>query len=300
MFYYALAGVVLSLAVSLSAYSYYARSVLSNHWIGLTSFPHMISLSSQNFLSSNEYSQRQIIGDSTAENGVKRVLLLTAHPDDETMFFAPTILALLRNYIPNGAPVELYIHCMSKGLNCGETRAKELREASPILGIPVERVFIDDLQDGANWSNEEVVARLDSSLKRWKIDTLITFDDYGVSGHKNHISCFHGAQQYLRQQNDPSKRVRTFVLRSNYIIPKYLAWLTFPSAAKSLRHRIMLAAALNVATVPGNHGLLFSNPDPHAVHRAMQAHESQYVWFRRLFVKFSQYVYWNSLELISL
>lgn len=41
----------------------------------------------------------------------KRVLIVTAHPDDECMFFGPTILSLTRQ--PN---CQVYLLCLSKGL----------------------------------------------------------------------------------------------------------------------------------------------------------------------------------------
>jgi N-acetylglucosaminylphosphatidylinositol deacetylase len=40
-----------------------------------------------------------------------RSLLITAHPDDECMFFAPTILALTRT-----APEDVYLLCLSNGM----------------------------------------------------------------------------------------------------------------------------------------------------------------------------------------
>lgn len=44
------------------------------------------------------------------------VLLITAHPDDECMFFAPTILALTRL-----APENVYLLCLSNGMDkCSE------------------------------------------------------------------------------------------------------------------------------------------------------------------------------------
>jgi N-acetylglucosaminylphosphatidylinositol deacetylase len=43
--------------------------------------------------------------------GAARVLLLTAHPDDECMFFAPTILSLLQS------SVVLFSVCLSVGKN---------------------------------------------------------------------------------------------------------------------------------------------------------------------------------------
>lgn len=42
----------------------------------------------------------------------KRVLIVTAHPDDETMFFGPTILSLTRRY-----DCDVYLLCLSNGLS---------------------------------------------------------------------------------------------------------------------------------------------------------------------------------------
>ncbi len=39
----------------------------------------------------------------------KRLLLVIAHPDDESMFFAPTLLALRRQ------GVEVFVACLSNG-----------------------------------------------------------------------------------------------------------------------------------------------------------------------------------------
>ena len=38
-----------------------------------------------------------------------KVLLITAHPDDECMFFAPTIISLTQN------DVEVFLLCLSEG-----------------------------------------------------------------------------------------------------------------------------------------------------------------------------------------
>lgn len=43
----------------------------------------------------------------------KRVCLLIAHPDDEAMFFAPTVLALTRPELGN----HVKILCLSSGMN---------------------------------------------------------------------------------------------------------------------------------------------------------------------------------------
>lgn len=60
------------------------------------------------------------------------VLLLTAHPDDECMFFSPTLLALTRT----GST--LFSLCLSAGDQdgLGATRAEELEGSLNVLGIP--------------------------------------------------------------------------------------------------------------------------------------------------------------------
>jgi len=69
----------------------------------------------------------------------KNILLVTAHPDDETMFFAPTILALQRK-----ADMHLYHLCLSNGdaEGLGERRWKELQSSLDILGIPPTRRWL--------------------------------------------------------------------------------------------------------------------------------------------------------------
>lgn len=44
-------------------------------------------------------------------NNCKRVLIVTAHPDDESMFFGPTILSLTKRNACN-----VYLLCLSNGL----------------------------------------------------------------------------------------------------------------------------------------------------------------------------------------
>jgi N-acetylglucosaminylphosphatidylinositol deacetylase len=80
------------------------------------------------------------------------ILLLTAHPDDECMFFAPTILALAalqqpsfssRN--PTSSP-SLYSLCMSVGNadGLGAVRKYELESSLDLLGIDTDKRLVVD------------------------------------------------------------------------------------------------------------------------------------------------------------
>ena len=69
----------------------------------------------------------------------RRVLLVTSHPDDECMFFGPTVLSLTRN-----PQVNVFLLCMSNGdyRRDGMTRKKELYSACQVLGIPEENITV--------------------------------------------------------------------------------------------------------------------------------------------------------------
>ena len=70
----------------------------------------------------------------------KRICLLIAHPDDEAMFFGPTVLALADPDLGN----HLKILCLSNGNaeGIGETRKAELVKSAQLLGLRGEDVLI--------------------------------------------------------------------------------------------------------------------------------------------------------------
>uniref|UniRef100_A0A9L0SPU5 N-acetylglucosaminylphosphatidylinositol deacetylase n=1 Tax=Equus caballus TaxID=9796 RepID=A0A9L0SPU5_HORSE len=72
--------------------------------------------------------------------GGSRSLLVIAHPDDEAMFFAPTVLGLAR------LRHRVSLLCFSAGnyYNQGEIRKKELLQSCDVLGIPPSSVRIID------------------------------------------------------------------------------------------------------------------------------------------------------------
>ena len=98
----------------------------------------------------------------------KRIILLIAHPDDESMFFSPTLQALTDPTLQN----HLKILCMSTGDSegLGETRRAELIKAAQTLGLRrKEDVFcLDDerFRDGIKeeWKPEDISRVLASAF----------------------------------------------------------------------------------------------------------------------------------------
>ena len=87
-------------------------------------------------LDSNALFVTQSIGEQFRTG--KNFLLVTAHPDDEAMFFAPTILGL------NKKDVSLFHVCLSNGNadGLGSSRKEELGYSLDILGISRQKRWL--------------------------------------------------------------------------------------------------------------------------------------------------------------
>jgi N-acetylglucosaminylphosphatidylinositol deacetylase len=70
---------------------------------------------------------------------------VTSHPDDETMFFGPTILSMTRGSgVAGRTRPDVFLLCMSNGnfRNNGRERKEELYKACQVLNIPEQNVTI--------------------------------------------------------------------------------------------------------------------------------------------------------------
>ncbi|GAB2219746.1 hypothetical protein Droror1_Dr00007383 [Drosera rotundifolia] len=228
--------------------------------------------------------------DSHLTNGVlfhkKSILLVIAHPDDESMFFTPTL-----NYLTSRGH-NVHIICLSTGNSdsLGDTRKAELYDACAILQVPLKQVkIIDhmDLQDGFGkmWNHTLVAEIVKEEVISRAIDLVITFDRYGVSGHCNHRDVHFGVRKVwidLQERN-----IEAWELVSTNILRKYSGpvdiWISMLFAMPHLNKEA--------------HCLL--NEHPVRSYRAMAQHASQWVWFRKLFVSFSSYTYVNTLQKIK-
>ncbi|BBG94181.1 N-acetylglucosaminylphosphatidylinositol de-N-acetylase family protein [Prunus dulcis] len=199
----------------------------------------------------------------------RNVLLVVAHPDDESMFFTPTI-----NYLTMRGH-NIHILCLSIGDADGKgiTRKEELYQASAILKVAHQQVKVldhPDLQDGFGkvWNHNILAMIIEEEINSYGIDLIITFDNYGVSGHCNHRDVHYGVMKLLHASSQ--RKIEAWELVSTNIFRKYSGpvdiWLSslYPMQCS---HELL-------------HCLL--NEQPRKSFRAMAQHSSQWVWFRKL------------------
>ncbi|KCZ77174.1 hypothetical protein H311_01819 [Anncaliia algerae PRA109] len=175
-------------------------------------------------------------------------LLLTSHPDDETMFFSPFILNNKNTFIL----------CLSGDAE----RKEEMKNWSKKSNI---KSFCCDLIDNTDWDENKILLLLENLFSYHKFTRIVTFDDYGVSGHKNHISCHKAVKSFVNSNN-----VQSLYLKS---LPFYQKYGLFFSGGKYL--------------FSCNFSQYFTSV------KLMLCHRSQLKWFRVLYFIFSNYLFIN-------
>ncbi|XP_022553705.2 probable N-acetylglucosaminyl-phosphatidylinositol de-N-acetylase [Brassica napus] len=219
------------------------------------------------------FSSEAVILDDGETHHKINVLFVIAHPDDESIFFSPTI-----NYLTANA-YNIHILCLS---------TDELHQACAVLRVPLQQLKIVDhpnLQDGFGqvWSHDLLTEIISEEVISHDIHTIMTFDSYGVSGHCNHRDVHRGVVKFL--QTNSERNIKAWQLVSLNTFRKYCGpidiWLSILSAK---RHRSKV---------------IIINEQPLKSYEAMAQHLSQWVWFRKLFVSFSSYTYTNTLQRIN-
>ncbi|QIW94856.1 hypothetical protein AMS68_000374 [Peltaster fructicola] len=246
----------------------------------------------------------------------KRICLLIAHPDDEAMFFAPTILALSRPMLNN----KIFILCLSSGDadGLGHVRKQELVASALQLGITSKEhvVIIEDerFPDSMSktWDAEAVSGILThyfapksavaptSAAPPVMIDALLTFDAGGVSGHLNHRSLYHGAREFLRSLMQRHQGwdcpVKLYTLTSTNVVRKYSSIV---DCIATISLSIFARKQKGEFPTP-----LLAVSGPGGIRKAQQAmttaHKSQMRWFRWGWIGVSRYMVINDLVKVKL
>lgn len=211
------------------------------------------------------------------------VALLIAHPDDEAMFFGPTLgrLAL------NGNNNNVTIICFSSGDfdGLGEIRKQELIASAGLFGVPESNVLlVDDPErfpdsQAILWNTtllaDEITGLLSPNTK------ILTFDKDGVSGHANHKAIFEASLIEKKRTG-----------RDLFVLQSLPTWRKYLSATDAL-----VSYVSNWLSGDGSILILSTRDETMSAQSAMTtAHKSQMQWFRYGWIYLSRYMVVNDLH----
>lgn len=158
----------------------------------------------------------------------------------------------------------------------------EMLDAAAVYGIRESDVVIVDqqqhLKDGDVWNAGPVSVILQDFVTKHSISNIITFDEYGVSGHHNHGSVFFGANRI--------PGVTVFSLESVSLLRKYISIFDLP-----------FSLMFNLINPNKSWVEIISVEDyVKTIRVALFRHQSQMVWYRRLYSLFSRYMFINTFQ----
>ncbi|KAJ6216825.1 hypothetical protein RDWZM_007982 [Blomia tropicalis] len=232
----------------------------------------------------------------------QNVLFVIAHPDDESMFFGPTLLREIRERIRQPS-IDTTVHllCLSHGnfYGDGKKRFNELTNACQYLvnycsdfnytnlnkNKPsfVLKVIDDEyLPDSPNvqWSDHLIRKYVIDYVKVNDIGKIITFDSFGISGHSNHVA-IHLALSDHQFRN--SSTIQIWQLLTVPLWRKYLSlfdlFITYQNDGEIV-HRLSFTDYWNLV-------------------ETLRHHRSQMLWFRYLYAVTSRYMFINTLNCIN-
>nr|XP_014349838.1 PREDICTED: N-acetylglucosaminyl-phosphatidylinositol de-N-acetylase [Latimeria chalumnae] len=244
------------------------------------------------------------------------VLLLIAHPDDECMFFCPTLLTLLRLHCC------VSVLCLSSGnyYGQGEVRKKELLASCGTLGVPETQVTVIDHRDlpdspAVQWDMQLLSTLVLKHIQDNHIQLVVTFDQGGVSSHANHIALY----KSVRSLREACSGVReegclalTAVRDCRLEASQLLVELLFRSGKIREGCRILMLETVNIfrkyisildlpiSWFRSHDGIhVLTSQEYKRAKNAMWCHRSQLLWFRHLYLFFSRYMFVNTFHLLS-
>ncbi|KAK3899522.1 hypothetical protein C8A05DRAFT_46426 [Staphylotrichum tortipilum] len=233
----------------------------------------------------------------------KNLLIVTAHPDDECLFFAPSILGVLdRNRAATGG---LLVMSTGNNYGLGETRVAELQNSCKALGIHPKRCVAlnrPELQDNPKvwWDTELIAGIVHEHVRQWDIDAIVTFDEGGVSGHVNHRAVSAAVSTYAATHPDAPV---AFTLTTTSLLRKYTFLGDMPLTALPFSWRILAALsypATKAGPEDGRRALVANTWDRYLKTRhAFAQHPSQYTWDRHLYMVVSRFVWFNDLKRVA-
>ena len=208
---------------------------------------------------------------------MRSLLILVAHPDDETFFAAGT----MAKYAKAGVPIGIV--CATggeRGATSGvcsieelpRVREAELREAARLLGVgDVELLPYEDQKLGAA-PTVEIRRQIVQAIRRRRPQIVITFDPNGVNQHTDHIAISRFASDGVSAAADK----RWYPETGPAHVVERLLW---PSPVPVFD----LGRTPDLASQPGIDFLIDIAPFRERKAAALRAHRTQFASIHKLF-----------------
>jgi LmbE family N-acetylglucosaminyl deacetylase len=207
------------------------------------------------------------------------ILLIFAHPDDESFITAGTAC----RYGDAGVRVALVCATLGQAGKLGEppvatreelpaVRESELREACDILGIDIVDLLGCQDRELAAAPPDMMRERLVHAIRKERPDVVITFDPNGANVHPDHVAISRFASDAITAAADPR-------------------WIPEAGAAHRVRRVLWTLNAAtawgsarpeDVTTHPGVDFIMDVGPWRDRKARALRAHRSQHVGIERI------------------
>jgi LmbE family N-acetylglucosaminyl deacetylase len=143
----------------------------------------------------------------------RSILLVFAHPDDESSGVSGTV----KKYTQQGIPVDLITATRGEkgsrvgvpaNMDTGTVREAELRAAAAIMGI--RNIYLLGYVDGELYKPniDEVASKIADIMRRVEPEIVITFGPDGISGHMDHITVGKAATKAFKKLTAEGKGPR--------------------------------------------------------------------------------------------
>lgn len=243
----------------------------------------------------------------TKTSKINSVTLVIAHPDDEVMFFAPTLLNF-DEQLPNDIPFNVVCYSNGDAEGLGEIRAKELSHSvSLLLSQRPTNVTLLDHHDGMHevWDTSLMLQQLEKVIaspernQRETTNVILTFDKNGVSNHVNHKSCYEMVSKY-HEKYIKDTIILTIDSYHNNLLLKYSS---FGWQCLKVLNSLYNPLTQPDHSIPFNrtHMTIFNSYPQYILSLAsmLNAHKSQMVWYRYFWWTFSRFVFVNDIHIIE-
>jgi LmbE family N-acetylglucosaminyl deacetylase len=138
------------------------------------------------------------------------LLVITAHPDDETLIAGGTLAACAARGVRSG------VVCLTRGEHgpiaeralasrrtLGEVRARELAAACELLGVSFVRCYRREDGNVSASAGGPMIRQLQRVIEEFAPDAVITFGEDGLYWHPDHIATYAFVRRAVRRIATP-------------------------------------------------------------------------------------------------